>query len=96
MNSKVKMGAPSKPGFRLDRTFFGYEREDRAKLHDSLFELVWAGEGRWNWDTVYNMPIWMRNFWIRKLKKMAEIKKLEIERKSKKSSPNSKIQKPPM
>jgi len=90
------MGAPSPPGFQLERTFFGYDRSDRAKLHDSLFELVWAGEGRWDWNTVYNMPIWMRNFWIRKLKKMAEIKKLEIERKSKKSSPNSKIQKPPM
>jgi hypothetical protein len=30
-------------------------------------------DGRFDWDTVYNMPIFIRNFWIRKLNhKLAE------------------------
>jgi hypothetical protein len=29
--------------------------------------------GKFDWDTVYNMPIFIRNFWIRKLNhKLAE------------------------
>jgi len=88
------MGAPSLQGFKLDRTFFGYERKDRPKLHDSLFELVWAGEGRWDWNTVYNMPIWLRNFWIRKLNRLAEQRKQAREKQKNKSTPRTKIQKP--
>lgn len=88
------MGAPSLRHFKLDRTFFGYNREDRPKLHDTLFELVWAGEGRWDWNTVYNMPIFLRKFWIRKLNRITDLKKQALDKQRKKSSPNSKIQKP--
>ena len=88
------MGAPSHQHFKLDRTFFGYSRKDRPKLHDILFELVWAGEGRWDWNTVYNMPIFLRNFWIRKLNRIAELRKQQRDKQNRKSSPNSKIQKP--
>jgi 23S rRNA C2498 (ribose-2'-O)-methylase RlmM len=51
----------------LDQTFFGYESKDRIKLHEQLFELVWAGEGKWSLETIYNMPLPMRKFWIDKL-----------------------------
>tara|TARA_Y100000361_G_C10892518_1_gene204869 strand:+ start:39 stop:341 length:303 start_codon:yes stop_codon:yes gene_type:complete len=67
MNLKVKMGAPSFLGFLLDRTFFGLEPRHRIQLHDHLFELLWWGDGRWDWDTIYNMPIFLRKFWTRKL-----------------------------
>ena len=73
------MGAPSAPGFKLDRTFFGLDAKDRPKLHDSIFNLLWAGEGRWDWNTLYNMPIWMRTFWVRKLNKMSDDKKVARE-----------------
>ena len=88
------MGAPSLRHFKLDRTFFGYERKDRPKLHDALFELVWAGEGRWDWNTIYNMPIWLRNFWVRKLNRLAELKKQALDKQKRKSTPHTKIQKP--
>jgi len=42
-------------------------------LHDQLFEFVWMSGGKFDWDTVYHMPIHIRNFWIRKLNhKLAE------------------------
>lgn len=58
------MEAPSHPGFKLDQTFFGFNPKDRIRLHKTLFDLLWAGEGRWDWNTLYNMPIFLRNFWI--------------------------------
>jgi hypothetical protein len=66
----VKTGAPSKPCFKLDQTFFGYNREDRVILHEQLFNLLWIGEGKWDWDTLYNMPIFLRNFYIKKIDKL--------------------------
>ena len=66
------MGAPSLPGFRLDQTFFGFKAEDRVALHETLFNLVWVGAGRWDWNTIYTMPIPIRRFWISKLNKMQD------------------------
>jgi hypothetical protein len=64
------MGAPSLQGFQLAQTFFGFKPNDRITLHENLFNLVWRGEGRWDWDTVYHMPIMLRRFWIKKINKM--------------------------
>lgn len=55
--------------FNLAPTFFGFKPEHQVQLHDQLFELVWAGEGRWDWDTIYNLPIHLRKFWVTKLNK---------------------------
>ena len=90
------MGAPSTPGFQLDRTFFGLDSKDKADLHDLLFNLLWAGEGRWDWNTLYNMPIWMRKFWIHKLNKMYDDRKMAEQKQQKKKYNESKVVKPPM
>ena len=34
--------------------------------------MIWFGEGRWDWDTVYNMPVFLRNFWIKKINNIIE------------------------
>jgi len=31
-------------------------------------EIVFHGKGGYTWDTVYEMPIWLRNFTFQKLK----------------------------
>jgi hypothetical protein len=56
----------------LEQTFFGFKPEDRVKLHESLFNLVWYGAGRWDWETLYTMPVYIRRFWIKKINKMNE------------------------
>jgi len=66
------MGAPSLLDFKLDQTFFGFKPVDRIKLHENLFNLIWHGDGRWDWDTVYNMPIFLRSFYISKVNKIIE------------------------
>ena len=64
------MGAPSLLGFSLAQTFFGFKPEDQPQLHDQLYELLLAGEGCWDWDTIYNLPLPIRKFWIMKINKM--------------------------
>lgn len=66
----MKTEAPSTPCFNLAPTFFGFKPEHQVHLHDQLFELVWAGEGRWDWDTIYNLPIHLRKFWVTKINKL--------------------------
>ena len=55
------------PGFLLDQTFFIPTSNYRKQLHDDIFELIWYGQGRWDWSTVYYMPIWMRKFYFKKI-----------------------------
>ena len=67
------MGALLLLPFNLTPTFFGYKPEDSVELHNQLFEFVWLSDGKFDWNTVYHMPIHIRNFWIRKLNhKLAE------------------------
>jgi hypothetical protein len=66
------MEAPSLPGFQLDQTFFGFKPEHRLDLHDNLFNLIWHGEGRWDWDMLYNMPIFLRRFYTKRVNKLIE------------------------
>jgi len=68
----VKTEAPSLQGFLLTPTFFGFKPEDRVTLHDSLFNLLWYGAGRWDWQTLYTMPVHIRRFWISKINKMQD------------------------
>ena len=59
--------APSLPGFRLDLIFSGFNAEYRLQLHETIFDIVWFGEGRWSWKDVYDMPVFLRRFWLKKI-----------------------------
>lgn len=64
--------APLLPGFPLEQTFFGFKPEDRIALHENIFNLIWHGEGRWDWDTIYTMPIFLRKFYIKQINAILE------------------------
>jgi hypothetical protein len=68
----VKTGALSQVPFQLTQTFFGFDASDRVQLHDTIFNLIWHGDGRWDWDTIYNMPIFLRKFYIKRVNKILE------------------------
>jgi hypothetical protein len=63
----VKLGAPSHQGFPLDQNFFGFNPKDRVIMHDNLFNIVWHGAGRWTWDDIYHMPIFLRRYWTKRI-----------------------------
>jgi hypothetical protein len=56
----------------LDLAFFGLTSEIapqyRANLFTQIHEIVFHGQGGYDWGTVYNMPIWLRKFTFAKLR----------------------------
>lgn len=89
------MEAPLLPGFSLQQTFFGFKPEDRIILHESIFNLIWHGEGRWDWDTIYNMPIFLRRFYVTRINTIledrlaAQKQRMEQNKNKRKVIPNS-------
>ena len=47
--------------------FFGLTLEYRLGLFAQIHEIVFHGKGGYDHDTVYNMPIWLRNWTFRKM-----------------------------
>ena len=58
--------------YQLILTFFGLTyslaREYRMNLFAIIHEIVFHGKGGYDYDTVYNMPIWLRKFTFHKIK----------------------------
>jgi hypothetical protein len=83
------MGAPSRLDFNLDQTFFGFKPSDRPYLHENIFNILWHGEGRWTWDEIYQMPIFLRRFYTKQINKILEMRitAQEEARKTKSSTP---------
>ena len=56
----------------LDLTFFGLTPASaphfRLNLFSTIHEIVFNGKGGYDWNTVYDMPIWLRKFTFNKLK----------------------------
>ena len=85
----MKTEAPSSLGFKLDQTFFGFSPQDRVQLHENIFNLLWHGEGRWDWDTIYTMPIFLRKFYIKRVNAIIQerIDRAEQQQKQKSRTP---------
>lgn len=54
--------------FRSVSTFFGLTQEYRNSIYSQIHEIVFHGKGGYSWETVYNMPIWLRKFTFSKIK----------------------------
>jgi len=67
------MGMTQKLTFQLDLTFFGLTsdlaKQFRVNLFTQIHEIVFYGRGGYDWETVYNMPIWLRKFTFHTMKK---------------------------
>lgn len=53
--------------FQLLLTFFGLSSNHRDLVYNEIHEIVFNGNGGYNWDDVYNMPIRVRRFVYNKL-----------------------------
>ena len=53
--------------------FFGLTFDNAPQQRNSLFkqihEIVFHGKGGYDWNTVYNMPIWLRRFTFNEIQK---------------------------
>ena len=61
-------------------TFFGLTSTYRISLFSQINEIVFHGKGGYNWDTVYSMPIWLRNFTFNKLKEFYDKENEAVEK----------------
>lgn len=71
--------------------FFGLTQQYRVNLFTQIHEIVFHGKGGYDYDTVYNMPIWLRNFTFKKMNEYYE----EEAKQSKKSMPAKSMPKGP-
>jgi hypothetical protein len=66
------MEQTTKLQFQLDLAFFGLTLNNASNIRKNLFntihEIVFHGKGGYDWETVYNMPTWLRTFTFNKLK----------------------------
>ena len=50
----------------MDLNFFGLSPKTAPQIRKNLFteihEIVFHGKGGYDWETVYNMPIWLRKY----------------------------------
>jgi hypothetical protein len=96
MSSKVNLEAPFLLDFNLDRTFFGFRPQDRPYLHENIFNMLWHGEGRWTWDEIYEMPVFLRTFYSKQINKLLQIKLNAAEQRANQTkSTNNKIPRKP-
>ena len=82
----MNVEAPLLPDFPSGQIFSGFNAQYRVQLHDSLFELVWFGEGRWDWHTLYHMPIFLRKYWTKKINDIVDAQHAAIKKANTKTS----------
>jgi len=80
----------------LGSTFFGLTPQYRVSIFTQIHEIVFHGKGGYDYDTVYNMPIWLRNFTFQKMQEHYEKEKAEYDKINKKAKTmkGGKIKKP--
>tara|TARA_R100000541_G_scaffold56478_1_gene65919 strand:+ start:778 stop:1143 length:366 start_codon:yes stop_codon:yes gene_type:complete len=74
----------------LELSFFGLTSKDAPELRLGIFnhihEIIFYGKGGYDYETIYNMPIWLRAFTWTKINDHYE---KENENRKKSSNPNT-------
>ena len=68
--------------------FFGLSPSDKKSLHEQIFSLIYYGEGFTHSD-VYDMPIYLRNFYYKELADTRKKENDEIKKANQKVSKQS-------
>lgn len=70
----------------MESTFFGLTPEYRGLLFTQIHDLVYHGGGGFIHSEVYNMPIWMRQYHIKKINEHLTKQQEEVEKQQGKSN----------
>lgn len=52
--------------------FFGLTQEYKKSLHEIIFSVIYHGNGGFTYQDLYNMPVFLRNFYIQQLHVLIE------------------------
>ena len=64
--------------------------QNRSNLFTQIHQIVFHGNGGYDWHTVYNMPIWLRRFTFNEIRKHFEEENEAIQKQSRGKNSNSK------
>jgi len=76
--------------FRYRFSFFGLTLDYRVHLFKQIHEIVFYGRGGYDYETIYNMPVWLRNTTYNFIANSIE-KENKAQEESNQSSTSSKI-----
>lgn len=79
----MKRGCPSGP------TFFGLTPQYKFELHKSIMRVAYYSNGAFDVEQLYNMPVYLRNFYIKQLEDI-KVKEAEVINSAQKRSKQSK------
>jgi hypothetical protein len=69
--------------FQLGLAFFGLTSDivpqARAAIFTQIHEICFHGKGGYDWNTIYNMPIWLRKFTFNKINEFYSNEKSQME-----------------
>jgi hypothetical protein len=74
----------------LGSTFFTLPPEYKIQLHEEIFNLCYHSQGAFNQSIAYNLPIYLRRFYARKLVELKNKENDEIKSAQAKAKTNSK------
>ncbi len=73
----------------MGQTFFGLTSEHKVEIHKTLFTMAYYSNGAFDVQQVYNMPVYLRNFYMKQLEE-AKTKEADAMKSAQKSSRPSK------
>ena len=80
--------------YQLGLIFFGLTTDtilqSRTAIFKQIHQIVFHGNGGYDWHTVYNMPIWLRRFTFNEIRKHFEEENEAIQNQSKGKNSNTK------
>ena len=73
-------------------SFFGLVSDYKVVLHNQIFEIIFYSKGGFGFSEVYNLPVFLRNYYYKRLAKEYEIMNKETKKEMSKfkSNPNRK------
>lgn len=75
--------------------FFGLGPEYKLGIHREIFSLCYHGQGGFTWGEVYELPIYLRRFYIQQINKVIEEKNKANESASKSNATSPNVSRPP-
>ena len=81
---------------RWESPFYGLtlNPEDKVRIHQEIFQLIYNSQGGFTHDEVYNMPIYLRYFYLRCLIEQKEKETKQAKESSAPPASKKVIQKP--
>ena len=65
--------------FQLILAFFGLTLEYRGNVFTQIHEILFYGQGGYDYETIYNMPLWLRRFTYNKIHEHYEKKNEKVD-----------------